>query len=107
MRRSKPSRVSIPDRPTWWCFASSAASTSSRSRSCSTSRKRRCFAIGERPGRGWREKSNVDSARWQRVQELFHDAVDLPPSERRPFLQKACGGDETLLEEVLSFIEED
>jgi serine/threonine-protein kinase len=49
----------------------------------------------------------VDSARWERVQELFHDAVDLPVGQRRSFLQQACGGDESLIDEVLSFIEED
>jgi len=49
----------------------------------------------------------VDSARWERVQELFHDAVDLPEGERRSFLQRACAGDESLIDEVLSFIDED
>ena len=49
----------------------------------------------------------MDSARWERVQTLFHDAVDLPPVERLAFLRAACGADESLMSEVLAAIEED
>jgi eukaryotic-like serine/threonine-protein kinase len=49
----------------------------------------------------------VDSARWERIQTLFHDAVDLPAEERRPFLHLACAGDDALIEDVLAFIDED
>jgi hypothetical protein len=28
----------------------------------------------------------MDSGRWERIQSLFHDAVDLPADEREPFL---------------------
>jgi eukaryotic-like serine/threonine-protein kinase len=49
----------------------------------------------------------MDSARWERVQALFHDAVDLPPTERHDYLRAACGGDDGLIAEVLTFIEED
>jgi eukaryotic-like serine/threonine-protein kinase len=49
----------------------------------------------------------VDSARWERIQSLFHDAVDLPDAERRAFLAAACGGDGALVDEVLAFIDED
>ena len=50
----------------------------------------------------------MDSARWDRVQTLFHDAVDLPgPEQRRAFLESACGGDTALVGEVLDLIDED
>jgi serine/threonine-protein kinase len=49
----------------------------------------------------------MDSARWERIQTLFHDAVDLPADQRDAFLQTACGGDGELLAEVLAAIEED
>ena len=49
----------------------------------------------------------MDSSRWDRIQSLFHDAVDLPEAERRVFLAAACPGDDTLIDEVLAFIDED
>ena len=49
----------------------------------------------------------MDSARWEQVQALFHDAVDLPPPERDRYLRAACNGDSSLIAEVLTFIEED
>jgi eukaryotic-like serine/threonine-protein kinase len=49
----------------------------------------------------------MDSARWERVQALFHDAVDLPPVERLALLRTACGDDAALMSEVLAAIAED
>ncbi len=49
----------------------------------------------------------MDAARWDRVQALFHEAVDLPEAERRAFLETQCGGDESLLDEVLALVAED
>jgi serine/threonine protein kinase/Tol biopolymer transport system component len=42
--------------------------------------------------------------RWQQVKELFHAALERTPEERPGYLLKACAGDETLREEVLSLI---
>ncbi len=42
--------------------------------------------------------------RFERVAELFESAVDLPAAEQRSFLVKACGGDESLLDEVLRLL---
>ena len=42
--------------------------------------------------------------RWQQLQELFNEAVDLPRAERAAFLDKACGDDETLRREAKSLI---
>ncbi|HTR38330.1 MAG TPA: serine/threonine-protein kinase [Bryobacteraceae bacterium] len=49
----------------------------------------------------------MDSARWDRIQTLFHDAADLPPSEQQAYLATACGADDELLAEVLAMLEED
>jgi len=48
-----------------------------------------------------------DSKRWKRVQDLFHQAVNLPPSEQLAFLKHGCAGDDTLQAEVLAMLEED
>lgn len=49
----------------------------------------------------------MDNARWQRIQNLFHDAAALPPSEQEPFLHAACGQDQELIAEVLAMLEQD
>jgi serine/threonine protein kinase len=49
----------------------------------------------------------MDSARWHRLQSLFDDAADLPEAEQREFLMAACGGDQQLIVEVLSMLEQD
>ncbi len=49
----------------------------------------------------------MDHERWERVQELFHSATDLPPSERRAFLESRAGDDASLIEEVLALVEAD
>ena len=49
----------------------------------------------------------MDSTRWQRIQNLFHDAADLPSSQQRTFLRAACGDDQELLANVLAMLEQD
>jgi serine/threonine protein kinase/tetratricopeptide (TPR) repeat protein len=49
----------------------------------------------------------MDSARWHRIQSLFHDAADLPQGEQRVFLEAACGDDEELIVEVLAMLDQD
>jgi serine/threonine protein kinase len=44
---------------------------------------------------------------WVRVQELFHRSIELPPAERRAFVDLACGDDATLKEELLAFLAAD
>ncbi len=46
----------------------------------------------------------MDSKYWQRLQSLFHQAVELSPTERKHFLEKACGDDETLRAQVETLI---
>ncbi len=49
----------------------------------------------------------MDELKWRRMQELFHEATELPGSEHRAFLKAACGDDEQLINEVLALLEQD
>jgi serine/threonine-protein kinase len=49
----------------------------------------------------------MDAIRWQRTQDLFHEAGKLAPSERRAFLESRCDGDASLVSEVLELLTED
>jgi serine/threonine-protein kinase len=49
----------------------------------------------------------MDTARLHRIQGLFLEAADLPETERRPFLETACGDDDALRAEVLAMLRED
>src|SRR5258708_29651068 len=49
----------------------------------------------------------MDNARWQRIQQVFHDAADLPESEHDAFLKAACGDDVTLVPEVMAMLHQD
>ncbi|MFN3242304.1 MAG: protein kinase domain-containing protein [Planctomycetota bacterium] len=51
--------------------------------------------------------SAADPQRFRRVQELFDQALDLNADERTAFLQRACGDDDALLEEVRSLLAAD
>src|SRR5215218_5159472 len=42
--------------------------------------------------------------RWQNAKEIFEAAVDRAPEERAAFLEQACRGDASLLEEVRSLV---
>jgi non-specific serine/threonine protein kinase/serine/threonine-protein kinase len=48
----------------------------------------------------------MDTERWQRVESIFHDALDEAPSRRAAYVREACGGDEALQQEVLSLLAE-
>jgi serine/threonine-protein kinase len=49
----------------------------------------------------------MDPERYERVQRLFHDAVDLPEAERGAFLARACGDDAELAAQVSKMIDTD
>ena len=49
----------------------------------------------------------MNPERWQRVEELFHTAIDRPTDERETYLTQVCEGDEDLRREVLSLLERD
>ena len=44
---------------------------------------------------------------WQRVQQLFLEAVDLPPEERAGFLERCCADNPELLGDIASLLEAD
>jgi serine/threonine-protein kinase len=49
----------------------------------------------------------MDSARWERIQALFHGAADLPTEQQKPYLDAESGGDHELVAEVLALLAED
>jgi serine/threonine-protein kinase len=49
----------------------------------------------------------MDSARWERIQTIFHEAAARPESERQPFLEAICGGDAELAGEVSAMLQAD
>src|SRR5580698_1544726 len=49
----------------------------------------------------------MDRARWERIEDIFHRLSDMPPSEQRQSLHAACGGDETLMADILAMLRED
>jgi eukaryotic-like serine/threonine-protein kinase len=49
----------------------------------------------------------MDSAHWQRVQTLFHAAVEMPPDQRRTWVAQAAAGEPALVEDVMRLIFED
>jgi WD40 repeat protein len=46
----------------------------------------------------------MDQERWQQIEEILQDALDLDPSERSTFLEKACAGDAELRSEVQALL---
>jgi tetratricopeptide (TPR) repeat protein/tRNA A-37 threonylcarbamoyl transferase component Bud32 len=48
-----------------------------------------------------------DAARWERIQALFHAALELPEIHRRAFLENECGEDAALSSDVLALLAED
>ena len=45
--------------------------------------------------------------RWQRIEDIFHRAVEMPPEARSAFLDEACGADKSLRKEVESLLTHD
>lgn len=42
----------------------------------------------------------MEPARWLKIEELFHAALDCDPGERHLYLDKACAADSELRQEV-------
>ena len=34
--------------------------------------------------------NQIDSRRWQKIEQIYHDALELEPSRRAAFLAEAC-----------------
>jgi serine/threonine protein kinase len=45
--------------------------------------------------------------RWQRIEDIFKQAVALPPADRQKFVEKTCKGDAELCREILELLEAD
>lgn len=43
--------------------------------------------------------------RHEQAKEIFFDAISLPEGERRAFVEKSCGDDRSLFDEVASLLE--
>jgi len=49
----------------------------------------------------------MESARWQHLQNVFHEAAALPRSEQETFVTSRCGEDKELVSEVLAMLDQD
>ena len=49
----------------------------------------------------------MDTATWEKLQTLFHQALDLPEPEREAFLHEACNGDAAMLAELHAMLAAD
>ena len=49
--------------------------------------------------------SETNPAQWRQIKELADAALDLPASQRAAFLDRSCGGDEALRQEIESLID--
>jgi serine/threonine protein kinase/tetratricopeptide (TPR) repeat protein len=49
----------------------------------------------------------MDSARWQKVQSIFHEVADLPETTQQARLRARCGDDQALVAEVMALLRED
>ena len=53
------------------------------------------------------ESAIMSQERWQRAKEIFHEALERDPEERRVFLAEACAGDGSLRSQVESLLASD
>ncbi len=49
----------------------------------------------------------MEPVEWNRIEDLFHQAAELAPADRMAFLERACGSDSGLLQELQSLLEAD
>src|SRR5262249_29883587 len=116
MRRSSGWLPSTPAKPSWSRVGSSAASKYLRRPGSSASPRRRRSGTGARRAPGSPASCDhphepprppVNSERWERVQALFHEALEHPGAERREFVLAHAGADADLAREVLALVAED
>lgn len=46
----------------------------------------------------------MNAERWRKIEQLYHSALERETSQREDFIQRACGEDESLLQEVRSLL---
>src|SRR5437660_2794785 len=49
----------------------------------------------------------ITREQWQRIKAVFHSAQECPPAERASFINRACGDDESMRQEVESLLAAD
>lgn len=49
----------------------------------------------------------VDAERWQRIESIYHAALERRPEQRSRFIAEACGDDESLCHEIESLLAQD
>ena len=49
----------------------------------------------------------ISRARWQRIQSVFEEVIDIPPQERAGRLANSCGSDSELKRSVESLLASD
>src|SRR6202000_720148 len=54
-----------------------------------------------------KEQAGMDEHRWQRIQEIFAETVDLSPETQLHAVAEMCAGDDALLREVKEMLAED
>jgi serine/threonine protein kinase/Tfp pilus assembly protein PilF len=52
----------------------------------------------------WTGKDRMKPERWQRIEELYHSAAEMPVAQRSSYLHEVCSGDEDLFQEVDSLL---
>src|SRR5262245_21745433 len=60
-----------------------------------------------RDGRTAIARDMTDASRWTQIEEIFHEALELPENEREAWLDARCAGDAELRAEVASLIASD
>ena len=68
-----------------------------------TTTGRLCW-LTDPPGRPYKRSMDDDARRWNRVKQLFQDALERSVDERGPFVLAACGDDRELKGEVESLL---
>jgi eukaryotic-like serine/threonine-protein kinase len=46
----------------------------------------------------------MESERWQKIEQLYHSALEVELSQRAAFIDQACAGDQSLIEDVRSLL---
>src|SRR5580700_875134 len=49
----------------------------------------------------------MNSAHWEKIQALFHQAANVPKAEQRVYLESQCADDPALISEIMMLLEED
>ncbi|MBK7709209.1 MAG: hypothetical protein IPJ30_26505 [Acidobacteria bacterium] len=49
----------------------------------------------------------MDTARWKKLDAIYHSALATEPNEREEFLQNICGDDAELLQEIKAMLKGD